>query len=62
MGIEKHEQSCSIAKFDKQRMENALSTEVIELPRNLTREEKRKFFLTIANNESHLYSKILQTI
>jgi hypothetical protein len=58
MDVEKQDQSCSIAEFDRQRMEYALSTEEIELPRNLTREEKRQFFLKIANNEPSLYRKV----
>jgi hypothetical protein len=37
--------SYPIDGFDKKRMAKALSTEMIELPSGLTREEKRKFLI-----------------
>jgi hypothetical protein len=34
-----------IGGFDKKRMEKALSSEVIQLPNGLTREQKRRFLI-----------------
>ncbi len=42
---QKQKTNFAIGEFDKARMERALSMESIELPDDLTREEKRKFLL-----------------
>ena len=41
---------CNAGNFDKNRMKKALSTETVELPDGLTREEMRQFILKQVQN------------